>query len=165
MLSHKNNTFPIFTSFIKHIETQFQTHIKLIKSDNNLKLYNTITQTFYSNKKIIHQTSYVNTPQQNNIIIKKHKSLLKITKSLFFQTHLPIQYWKKYLLTATYLINRLPSSVLNHKSPYKLLYNHLPLYKYLKNVNYLYFITIPKKHRTKFHPRTSPYIFLNYPYN
>lgn len=59
--------------------------------------------------------------------------------------------------------NKLSSSILNHKIPYKILYNHPPHYNHLKIFNYLYYITTSKKNKNKFQTKINPYIFLNTP--
>ena len=48
--------------------------------------------------------------------------------SLRFQGCLPIDFWGEWLLTAGYLINRTPSSVVDGNTPYSVLYGHDPTY-------------------------------------
>jgi hypothetical protein len=48
---------------------------------------------FFHTKKIIHQTSCVETPQQNRIVERKHQYLLNAAQALRFQVNLPLQYW------------------------------------------------------------------------
>ena len=44
---------------------------------------------FFVNKGIMHQTSCVNTLQQNNIFERKHGHLLNVARTLMIQYHLP----------------------------------------------------------------------------
>jgi len=67
-------------------------------------------------------------------------------------------------LTATHLINRLPTSYLNNKCPFEVLYKKQPNYSFLRNFGCLCYPTIPKVHRDKFEPRTNPHVFVGYPF-
>ena len=72
------------------------------------------------------------TPQQNVIIERKHQHLLETSRALLFHSGLPIKYWGECVLTATYLINGLPSKVLKGLSPYHLLFGQAPNFSHLK---------------------------------
>jgi len=52
-------------NFVLFIQTQIETAIKIIKGDNVTEFF---MINFFINKGIIHQTSCVNTPQQNSIV-------------------------------------------------------------------------------------------------
>jgi hypothetical protein len=54
---------------------------------------------------------------------EKNHHLLEMTRTLLFQNNIPKIFWSESVLTATYLINRLPSSILNFKSPFEIIYN------------------------------------------
>jgi len=58
-LKQKSEVVNILENFVFFIQTQFETAIKVIKSDNETEFF---MKFFFINKGIIHQTSCVNTP-------------------------------------------------------------------------------------------------------
>lgn len=58
----------------------------------------------------------------NGLVECKHRHLLNCAKALIFHVSLPIRFWGDFLLTASYLINRTPTCVLNNKSPFEVFF-------------------------------------------
>ncbi|KAI0519586.1 hypothetical protein KFK09_007037 [Dendrobium nobile] len=111
---------------------------------------------------IIHQTTCPYTPQQNGVSERKHRHLLETVRALLFHANVPTKWWFDALETATYLINRLPTPVLQHKSPYELLYNTPPTYTHLRTFGCLCYPLFPTVFSHKLAPRTISCVFLGY---
>jgi hypothetical protein len=86
LMKHKSEARILLIHFIYLVENQFGKNVKVVRSDNGPEFK--ISQ-FYSSKGIIHQTSCVNTPQQNGVAERKHRHLLNVARALFFQATLP----------------------------------------------------------------------------
>jgi hypothetical protein len=69
--------------------------------------------------------------------------------------------WHECVLTAAYLINRTPSSVLNGKTPYDLVHGFPPNLEHLRNFGCLCFAVIPNM-SDKFASRAQKCVFLGY---
>jgi len=164
LMAHKSNAFPLLKAFIIFVENQFGLTVKIIRSDNGMEFKDNTALTFYKDKGISHQTSCVDTPQQNGVVERKHQHLLEVSRALMLQSKLPIQYWGQALLTATYLINRMPTAVLGHLTPFEILYKEKPHYDHLKTFGCLCYASTLKRHRDKLQPRARPCVFLGYPY-
>ena len=94
--------------FFSMVKNQFGVSIKRIRSDNAKDYFIHGLISFCQKEGIIHELSCVKTPQQNGIAERKNGHLLDQTRAILFQNHVPKKYWGDTLLTATYLINRLP---------------------------------------------------------
>lgn len=122
LLYSRRYAFTLIKAFITMVKTQFQLPIKVIRSDNALELGSSnSTLQFFFETRIIHQTTCPHTPQQNGVVERKHKHLLETSRALLFQSKLPTKFWGDCILTATYPINRFPSSVLSNKAPFEVL--------------------------------------------
>lgn len=66
-------------------------------------------------------------------------------------------------MAAVHIINRLPTDVLNNKTPYELLHKKTPEYAHPKVFGCLAFASNADTHQDKFTPRGVPCAFLGYP--
>jgi len=107
----------------------------------------------YERFRIIHQISYVE---------RKHQYILNVACNLLFQSNLPNSYWSYAISHAIHLINKLPSIILNGKSPYELLHETPPMYLNLKVFGSLCFTCTLENNKTKLQPRSRKCIFLGY---
>lgn len=143
------------------IKTQFNSHVKVVRSDNGTEFLNSQCSDLFNHLGILHQSSCPHTPQQNGVVERKHRHILNIARAIRFQAHLPIRFWGYCIKAAVYLINRLPSSVNFNKSAYELLYCKQPSLSHLKVIGCLcYATTMPKG--DKFSARASAAILLGY---
>ena len=121
LMTHKSETYSLVKHFLILVKTQFNSSVKTIRSDNSTEFCSNDTIALFSSLGIIHQTSCVYTPHQNGVVERKHRHLLEVSRTLRFQASLPIKFWSDCVLTATHLINRMPSTVLNDNCPIEVL--------------------------------------------
>lgn len=119
-MSCKSNALSILKAFLQMVKVQFQSSVQCFRSDNAYELGSSAeAQQFFTANGIHHQTTIPHTPQQNGIVERKHKHMLEVSRAFFFQSKLPLKYWGECVLTATYLINKIPSPVLLNVSSLK----------------------------------------------
>ena len=162
LMHTKAETRHIIVSFIASIETQYNRKIKMIRSDNGPEF---LMPSFYASKGIMHQTTCVETPEQNGIAERKHQHLLNVTRALLFQANLPPNFWCYALLHATYLVNCIPTPFLHNISPYEKLHRHLPEISHLRIFGCLCYASTLKANRKKLDPRAHPCIFIGFKSN
>jgi len=112
-MKEKYEVSQIFQNFHSMIQTQFHTKIQILKIDNAKEYFNSGLNTYCLNQDIIHKSSCIDTPQQNRVVERKNRHLLEVARSLMLSIHVPKQFWGEVVLTTTYLINKIPSRLLN----------------------------------------------------
>lgn len=99
------------------------------------------------------------TLQQNEIVERKHRHFLDVAVPLSCNLMSLLLFWGQCILTATYLITRLPSSILNNKTPFQILFDKSPSISLWKVVECLCYATT-LGHIDKFAPRATPCVFM-----
>ncbi|GJV19603.1 retrovirus-related pol polyprotein from transposon TNT 1-94 [Tanacetum coccineum] len=149
----KSDSFEALKSFLKFVSTQFETQVKIVRSDNALEFVKGQCGPYLLSKGIVHQTSCVDRPQQNGRVERKHRHILDTARALRFRVKLPLKFWGDYVTTATYLINRFPSSVIGNVTPYEIFLKKKPTYKHLNVFGCLALVSNPLRTADKFDPR------------
>ncbi|KAL0285929.1 UNVERIFIED_CONTAM: Retrovirus-related Pol polyprotein from transposon RE2 [Sesamum angustifolium] len=129
LLKDRSQVPTIITSFYNEIYTQFSVNIRILRTDNVLEFVQKSVSDFCNSKGILHQTSCPYTSQQNGVAECKHRHLLDVARTIMTHMHVPKLYWGDVVLTACYLINRMPSTVLNGDTPYSCLFLDKPLFQ------------------------------------
>ena len=153
-------------TFHSMIKTQFHTQIQVLRSNNSQEYFHSILGGYLKQNSIIHQSSCVNTPQQNGLAKGKNYHLLKVARSLMFTMCVPKYLWGEVVRHAVWLtdsramsfsiIHLCPSSL--SLSPEFRSLNSLPL----KTFGYLVFIHVHYQNRSKLNPWVIKCVFLGY---
>ena len=113
----KHDVCSLFKQFFSTVATQYKTQIQVLRSDNGGKFVNHELKKILREKDIIHQTTCPYSPQQNEIAKRKNGHLLEMVRATLFEANMPLYYWGESLTTACYLINRIPSHILDFHTP------------------------------------------------
>ncbi|KAJ0457905.1 putative RNA-directed DNA polymerase [Helianthus annuus] len=149
-------------NFHKMVEIQFGKQIKRVRCDNGGEFTSNSMIDFYNKNGILLETTCPHTPQQNGVVERKHGHLLETARTLRFEANVPKRFWGECVLTAMYIINRLPSKVIKNKTPYELVWNQRPKYNHLKVFGCLAYYKNNNTKGDKFEARGRPGVFLGY---
>ena len=101
------------------MQNQLGKNIKILRSDRGGEY---LSQEFDNHLKecgIVSQFTPPRTPQWNGVSERRNRTLLDMVRSMMSQTDLPISFWGYALETASFILNRFPSKVVE-KTPYEI---------------------------------------------
>lgn len=111
---------------------------------------------------ITHCISCLHTHQQNGAIERKHRHIVEVGLSLLAHASMPQLFWVEAFQTASFLINLMPTPLLQNKSPFEVRFKTPPDYRFLKVFGCLCWPCLRpyNKHKLNFWP--VPCVFLGY---
>jgi histone deacetylase 1/2 len=111
----KSDVEHLFLRFQKNVELLLNTKIKSVQSDGGGE-YTRLHKYFLSTG-IIHYISCPHIHQQNGSAERKHRYIIETSLYLLAHASMPVKYWDEAFQTAVYLINRLPTRVIDNATP------------------------------------------------
>ena len=89
LLLAKSEVKKVMQRFCAYAERQFKLPVQKVRSDNGTEFM--CLREFFQEKGIVHQTSCVDTPQQNGRVERKHRHILNVARALLFQSSMPVE--------------------------------------------------------------------------
>ncbi|CAL1375187.1 unnamed protein product [Linum trigynum] len=163
LLKYKSEVARYLLMFFNQVRTQYAGRVKRVQTDNGREFGVPALQDYYEQEGIILQTSCTDTPQQNGVVERKHRHLLNTARALRFHSGLPTRFWGECVLTTAYLINRLPLTSIQNRTPYDVLFGKPPQFEHLRSFGCLLYAKDTHPHLSKFAPRGQAGIFVGYP--
>lgn len=101
--------------------------VQTLGNDNAEEYLSKPFQNYTIQHGILHQTSYVDTPSQNEVAERKNRHLLETATGLLFQIQVP-KTFRVDVFSDCFLINRMSSSTLHGEAPNHILFPNKPLF-------------------------------------
>lgn len=159
-LKNMSDVFAKFHLFQQHVERLFDHEILAMQKDwggEYQKLHS-----FLDRMGITHHVSCPHAHQQNGSAGKKHRHIVEVGLSLLAHAYMPLKFWDEAFLTAVYLINHVPSRVINNQTPLERLFGTKPNYTFLRIFGCAVWPNLHPFNKHKLEFRSKQCIFLGY---
>ncbi|GJY40311.1 retrovirus-related pol polyprotein from transposon TNT 1-94 [Tanacetum coccineum] len=139
-----------------------------VTSVNGKKIYNGnefVNQTlreYYEKVGISHETSFARSPQQNDVVERQNRTLIKAARTMLIYAKAPLFLWAEAVATACYTQNRSMIRRRHGKTPYELLHNKPPDLLYLYVFGALCYPMNDSENLGKLQPKANIGIFIGY---
>jgi hypothetical protein len=149
----------------KRAQNEFELEVKKIRSDNGSEFKNLQVEEFLEEEGIKHEFSAPYTPQQNDVVERKNRTLIDMTRTMLEEFKTPERFWLEAVNTACHAINRLYLYRLLKKTSYELLTGNKPNVSYFRVFGSKCYILVNKGRHSKFAPKAVEGSLLGYDSN
>lgn len=162
-IRRKSEVFSKFLHFSAYVKTQFNSKIVSFQCDNGGEYNNSQFRQHFDLNGISARFSCPHTSQQNRKSERMIRTLNNSIRALLFQSKLSPAYSAEALHVATHLANIFPSSSIQNKTPFSVLFGRTPSYRHLRVFGCLCFPNLNNPTTHKLEARSTPCLFLGYP--
>ena len=118
-MTHKSEALDSFKKYKLEVENQLERKIKLLRTDHGGEYISGLFKSFCKDHGIRRHYTMPYSPQSNGVAERRNQTLLDIVRSMMANANLSTSFWGDALLTAAYILNRVPSKSVS-KTPYEI---------------------------------------------
>ncbi|GKA16282.1 retrovirus-related pol polyprotein from transposon TNT 1-94 [Tanacetum coccineum] len=105
------------------IQVWLKVPVRQIKTDNGTEFVNQNLLEYYEKDGISHETSIAHSPQQNDVIERRNRTLIEAARTMLIYAKAPLFLWAEAVAIACYTQNRSIVRLRHGKTPYELLHD------------------------------------------
>jgi transposase InsO family protein len=151
--------------FLKRAHNEFDAKVKKIRNDNDSEFKNTQVEDYLHQEGIKLEFSALDTPQQNGVVERKNRTLIKMVRTMLDEYKTSDHFWAEAINTACHTINRLYLHRLLRKTPYELLTGKKPNVSYFRVFGSKCYVLLKRSKYSKFAPKVYEGFMLGYDSN
>uniref|UniRef100_A0A2N9HAG0 Integrase catalytic domain-containing protein n=1 Tax=Fagus sylvatica TaxID=28930 RepID=A0A2N9HAG0_FAGSY len=140
LIAHRYEALDCFKRFVAEVENQHEKSLKALRTDRGREYLS---------------------DQFKDLSERRNRTLLDMVRSMMAQANLPISFWGDALLTAAYILNRVPSQSVS-STPYELWKGEKPNLEHLRPWGSAGFVHSTAHKYGKLGPRARKHIFIRY---
>jgi histone deacetylase 1/2 len=160
LLKNRSDVFQVFLNYQAYVERKFGRKIITMQTDWGGE-YEKLNG-YFQKIGITHHVSCPHAHQQNGSAERKHRHIVEVGLSLLAHASMPLKFWDEAFLTATFLINLLPSKVINSETPVERLLHTKPNYDSLRIFGCACWPNLRPYNKRKLAYRSTQCVFLGY---
>ena len=96
----------VFSKFKSMVERQSGRKLKVLRTDGGGEYVSKDFERLCEKEGIVHEVVPPYTPQQNETVERKNRTIMNMVRSMLKGKNLPKEFWGEVVSTATYILNR-----------------------------------------------------------
>lgn len=162
VLKRRSDVPTTFEDFEKRATAKFNAKLHKIRCDNAPEYVSGDFRRYCDKRGIEIQPAEPYLHEHNGRAERWNRTLMEKTRALLYDANLPVTYWNYAVYAATFIINRLPTTTLDMKTPFEMWNGYPPSYKYLKVFGCIARVMTPYEKRKKLQPKSQTMVLIGY---
>ncbi|GJV04413.1 putative ribonuclease H-like domain-containing protein [Tanacetum coccineum] len=161
-LRTKDEAPDMIIDFVNQVQRNLKASILTIQTDNGTEFKNKKLRSFYAKLGIVHKTSIARTPQQNGVVERRNRTLVKAARTMLIFSKASEFLWAEAISSACFTQNRSIVHTRHNKTPYELIRGRKPNVQYFHVFGSLCYPTNDRDDLGKMKPKADIGIFVGY---
>jgi len=162
LLKYKSEVFERFKDYQAKVERETGKKIKVLRSDGGGEYTGNTFRNYLANEGITQRITPPYTPEHNGIAERANRTIMEMVRCMLFDSGLGQEFWGYAALTAIHIINRLPGSTHNNRTPFELRFGSPPSISHLRVFGCTVYRQIPAANRNKLDRRAQKCRLIGY---
>ena len=162
LLTQKSEVFDRFVQYRTKVENETGKKIKSLRTDGGGEYTGNVCRKYLVDSGITHHITPPYTPEHNGIAERANRTIMEMVRCMLFDARMGKEFWGHAALTAVHIINRLPSSAHDYKTPYEICFGSQPAIGHLRIFGCTVYRHIPNANRRKLDRRGQKCRLLRY---
>ena len=149
LLTQKSEVFDRFVQYRTKVEKETGKKIKSLRTDGGGEYTGNVFRKYLVDSGITQHITPPYTPEHNGIAERANRTIMEMVRCMLFDARMGKEFWGHAALTAVHIINRLPSSAHDYKTPYEIWFGSQPAIGHLRIFGCTVYRHIPNANRRK----------------
>nr|GEV01284.1 retrovirus-related Pol polyprotein from transposon TNT 1-94 [Tanacetum cinerariifolium] len=129
-LRSKDETPEVLIDFLRLVQGGLHAQVRIVRIDKGTESLNKTLHAFFASEGILHQMSVARTPEQNNVVERRNRTLVEAARTMLSAAKVPLFFWDEAIATTCFTQNRSLVIPHNEKTPYYIVNDWKPSVKF-----------------------------------
>nr|GEY84679.1 hypothetical protein [Tanacetum cinerariifolium] len=112
------------------VQRGLQAQVRVVRTNKGTEFLNRTLHAYFATEGILHQTSVDRTPEQNDVVKRRNRTLVEAARTMLSTAKVPLFFWAEAIATACFTQNRSLVIPRHEKTPYYIINDWKPSVKF-----------------------------------
>ncbi|GJR59332.1 retrovirus-related pol polyprotein from transposon TNT 1-94 [Tanacetum coccineum] len=161
-LRSKDETPKVLIDFLRLVQKGLCAQVRTVRTDKGTEFLNKTLHEYFSQEGIEHQKSVARTPEQNGVVERRNRTLVKAARTMLSAAKVSLFFWAEAITTTCFTQNRSLVIPRHKKTPYHIINGRKPSIKFFQVFGSLCYIVRDGENIDKMKEKGDACIFVGY---